>query len=51
MAALDVKVMLYKNGVLVSEGGGGGGGDGGSSDLDESTAVLGRARLGMMKLG
>lgn len=50
MAALDVRVKLYRNGVLVNEGGSSIG-DVGGSELDESTAVLGKARLGKMKLG
>lgn len=45
MAALDVRVNLYKDGVLVNSGGGSGG------VIDDDTAVLGKAKLGKMKLG
>lgn len=49
MAALDVNVKLYRNGVLVNEYGSSIGG--GGVEHGEETAVLGTAKLGKMKLG
>lgn len=47
MAALDVTVKIYKNGVLVN----GYGGNDGESAIPESSALLGKAVIGKMRLG
>lgn len=55
MAALDVTVKLYKDGALVSDnissGSGESGGSGGNGEINNTTAVLGKAMLGKMLLG
>lgn len=52
MKRLDVKVKLYRYGVSVDFGGSDNNGSGGAAvENDESTAVLGKAKLGKMKLG
>ena len=51
LGILDIKVKIIRKGISSSTSGGSGGGTGGGEDVASTTAVLGAAKLGEMKLG